>query len=116
MTLFQLEPITTVVGAAVPLEFQFILKDGTVPDYSTYTAYYVLSQYGFEDTNILSETMSLKQDTTNVFTLTLDSDTMGTIEPGTYTAKIIMFDGANYFKNARGVFNVLKDSVSVEVS
>ena len=80
MTLFQLEPITTVVGAAVPLEFQFVLKDGTVPDYSTYTAYYVLSQYGFEDTNILSETMSLKQDTTNVFTLTLDSDTMGAIE------------------------------------
>lgn len=116
MTLFQLEPITTVVGAAVPLEFQFVLKDGTVPDYSTYTAYYVLSQYGFEDTNILSETMSLKQDTTNVFTLTLDSDTMGTIEPGTYTAKIVMFDGTNYFKNARGVFNVLKDSVSVEVS
>ena len=116
MTLFQLEPITTVVGAAVPLEFQFVLKDGTVPDYSTYTAYYVLSQYGFEDTNILSETMSLKQDTTNVFTLTLDSDTMGAIEPGTYTAKIVMYDGTNYFKNARGVFNVLKDSVSVEVS
>ena len=116
MTLFQLEPITTVVGAAVPLEFQFVLKDGSVPDYSTYTAYYVLSQYGFEDTNILSETMSLKQDTTNVFTLTLDSDTMGAIEPGTYTAKIVMYDGTNYFKNARGVFNVLKDSVSVEVS
>lgn len=116
MTLFQLEPITTVVGAAVPLEFQFVLKDGTVPDYSTYTAYYVLSQYGFEDTNILSETMSLKQDTTNVFTLTLDSEMMADIEPGTYTAKIVMFDGTNYFKNARGVFNVLKDSISVEVS
>lgn len=115
MTLFQLEPITIPAGDTVAMEYEFVLKDGSVPDYSTYTAYYVLSQYGFEDSNILSESMILKQDTTNVFSVTLDSETTAELEPGTYTAKIVLSDGTNYFKKARGVFNVVKDTDGVGV-
>ena len=115
MTVFQLEPITAPAGHCVPIKLEFLNDNGTVPDYSEYSCYYVLSQYGFEDTNVLSKTMILAQDTTNVFTTTVDSDDTSSLEEGAYTAKVILDDGSNYFKVARGSFNVLKDSNSVSV-
>ena len=115
MTLFQLEPITIPAGDSVALQFEFVNSNGTIPDFSDYNCYYVLSPYGFEDTNALSKEMTLVSDTTNQFKAELYSDDTYELEPGTYTAKIVLSDGTNYFKKARGVFNVVKDTDGVGV-
>ena len=49
MTVFNVEPITAPIGDTIPMEYEFINDDGTIPDLSEYTGYYVLSPYGFED-------------------------------------------------------------------
>ena len=76
---------------------------------------YVVSPYGFEDTNVLSVEMTLVEDTVNIFAVTLSSDDTIGLDEGTYTVKIVLSDGTNYFKKARGVLNILKDSDTVEV-
>lgn len=115
MTIFQVEPVTIPVGDTISLQFGFINEDGTIPDFSDYTGYYILSPYGFEDTNVLSKSMSLVTDTQNEFSVVIDSDDTSELEEGTYTAKIVLSDGSNYFKKARGIFNIIKDIASVEV-
>lgn len=115
MTVYQVEPITIPAGDTIALELEFINSNGTIPDFSDYTAYYILSPYGFEDVNVLSKTMTLEDGTTNSFSVTLDSDDTIALDEGAYTAKIVLSDGSNYFKKARGVFNIVKDSSSMSI-
>ena len=102
-------------GDTIALSFEFINDNGTIPDFSEYSAYYVLSPYGFEDTNVLSLSMTLESNTTNKFSVQIESDDSIALDEGAYTAKVILSDGSNYFKKARGNFNILKDSSSVGV-
>lgn len=115
MTVFTIEPVTVPAGDTVAMQFEFINDNGTIPNLSEYTGYYVLSYYGFEDENVLSVEMALVENTTNIFSVTLYSDDTINLEEGVYTVKIVLSDGSNYFKKARGVLNILKDSDSVEV-
>lgn len=115
MTIFQVEPITIAIGDTIAVQFGFVNDDGTIPDFSEYFCYYVISPYGFEDTNIFSKEMSLVSETQNEFAVTLDTEDTSNFEAGAYTAKIVLSDGSNYFKKARGNFNVIKDTSSVEV-
>lgn len=113
MTIFTLEPITIAAGDTIALSFEFVNDNGTIPDFSDYEAHYVLSPFGFEDTNVLSLDMTLESNTTNKFSVTLESEDSIALEEGAYTAKVILSDGSNYFKKARGTFNILKDSAGV---
>lgn len=112
--MYQLKPKTIPLGDTLELEYTFINEDGTIPDFSEYDCFYVVSQYGFEDINQLSKTMALKSETTNTFTVTLYSlDTIGLGE-GTFTVKVVLVNDGNYYKKARGVLNILKDSETEE--
>lgn len=115
MTVFNVEPITAPIGDTIPMEYEFINDDGTIPDLSEYTGYYVLSPYGFEDTNILSHEMTLADGTVNIFSVALSTTDTNALEEGVYTSKIILSDGTNYYKKARGTLSILKDSDTVEV-
>lgn len=115
MTIYEVPPITIPQGDCVPVQFSFVYSDKTIPDFSNYKCYYVLSPYGFEDENALSKEMNLAPGTTNVFRAALSSeDTQNLL--GTYTVKIVLEREGNYYKKARGVFNVLKDSNGIEVT
>lgn len=115
MTIQQLEPITIARGAAVNPSFTLVNQDGTIPDFSECTGYYILSQYGFEDENVLAVTMYKEEK--NKFIARLDTAITKELEEGTYTAKIVIEDGSgNQYKFARNVFNVLKDTAEVDVT
>ena len=79
-------------------------------DIDGYSGYYILSQYGFEEDNIFSKEMSKLRGASNVFTVTLSSSDTLNLEEGTYTAKIVFENDGEYYKRARGVFNVHKDN------
>jgi len=116
MTIYQIEPATIAAGDSLAMQFEFVNSNNSIPDFTDYNAYYVLSPYGFEDENVLSKSMSLADGSTNVFRVTLSSDDTSSLDFGTYTAKIILENEGNYYKKARGVFNVEKDSNTVEVT
>lgn len=114
MTIFQIEPCTIAAGDSVPMQFDFVYKDGTLPDFTDYRGYYVLSPYGFENTNVLSKEMTPKG--TTGWTVDLYSEDTASLQEGTYTAKVILEHEGEYYKKARGVFNVVKDTDTVEVT
>ncbi len=116
MTLYQIEPATVAQGDATSMRYEFEYQNKTLPDLTDYTCYYVLSPFGFEDENVLSKAMSAVPNHVNAYVVTLSSEETAALEPGTYTAKIILEYEGNYYKKARGVFNVLKDSVGIEVT
>lgn len=112
MTLQRIEDITIARGSCYNPTFEFVNEDGSIPDYGNYSGYYILSVYGFEDENVLSIPMDMIS--TNIFTAMLNSaDT--DIEEGTYAVKIVLVDeNGNQYKPARGVLNILKDTMEVE--
>lgn len=112
MTIQKIEDVTIARGSCYNPQFIFINEDGTIPDYTGYSGYYILSVYGLEDENVISITMELTD--TNIFTAMLNSaDT--DIEPGTYTAKIILVDeNGNQYKPCRGVISILNDTMEVD--
>lgn len=115
MTIQQLKPITIARGASINPSFRFVNQDNTIPDFSNFEGYYVLSPYGFEDENVYSVLMN--RDDINKFTATLDTLDTKDFDEGTYTAKVILVDeDGNQYKYARGVFNVLKDTAEVGVT
>lgn len=116
MTIYQIESVTIPMGDSVSMQFEFVNSDGQVPDFSDYNAYYVLSPYGFENENALSKQMTISSGTTNVFRVSLTSEDTTSIDEGAYTAKVILEYDGSYYKKARGVFNLVKDCSSVEVT
>lgn len=115
MTIQQLEPITIARGSAIHPAFAFTNKDHTIPDLSSYEGYFVLSHYGFEDDNAFS--FGMERYDINKFSVALDTVNTKEFEEGTYTAKVVLVDeDGNQYKYARGVFNVLKDTVEVGVT
>lgn len=102
-------------GDSISMQYDFVYSNKTIPDFTDYTVYYILSPFGFEDENVLSKAMTIASGTTNTFRVTLGSeDTKNLL--GTYTAKIVLEYEGNYYKKARGVFNVVKDSDGIEVT
>lgn len=116
MTIYQIKPITIAAGDCVPMKYNFVNADGTTPDLTEFTGYFVLSPYGFENENKLKKEMTLVTDSTCVYTVNLTTEDTIALEEGAYTSKIILECDGNYYKKARGVFNVLKDSEDVEVT
>lgn len=115
MTIFQIKPVTIAVGDSFTLKFRFKNSNGTLPDLTDYNCFYVISPYGFEDTNIFSKQMSKELGSENVFSVALSTEDTAEFEPGAYTAKIVLECDGIYYKKARGSFNVLKDSEGVNV-
>lgn len=114
--MFQIKPKTIAKGDTLELEYSFFDEEKQPVDLSSFTGYYIVSEYGFEDIDKLTKTMTLKTDTTNTFTVTLYSfDTIGLGE-GTFTVKVVFVSEGNYYKKARGVLNILKDSETVETT
>ena len=116
MTIYTVEPVTIAAGDSIAMQFVFENSDGSTPDFTGYNGYYVLSPYGFEEENILSVNMTIASGTTNIFKVSLMSEDTISLPDGAYTAKIILENEGNYFKKARGVFNVVKDSDTVDVT
>lgn len=116
MTIYQIEPVTIAAGDSLAMQFEFVNSNNTIPDFTDYNAYYVLSPYGFEDENALSKAMELADDSKNIFKVMLNSDDTFGLEYGTYTVKIILENEGNYYKKARGIFNIKKDNNTVEVT
>ena len=116
MTIYQIESVTIPVGDSVSMQFEFVNSNGEIPDFTDYNAYYILSPYGFEDENALSKSMTLDSNTTNLFKVSLSSEDTSNLSEGAYTAKVILESEGNYYKKARGVFNLVKDTTSVEVT
>ena len=113
--IYQMRAETVPQGDSISMQYDFVYSNKTIPDFTDYTVYYVLSPFGFEDENVLSKAMTIASGTTNVFRVTLSSeDTKNLL--GTYTAKIVLEYEGNYYKKARGVFNVVKDSDGIEVT
>ena len=116
MTIFQIEPVTIAQGDATSMQYEFEYQNKTIPDLTDYTCYYLLSPFSFEEENVLKKVMSAVPNTTNAYRVTLSSEETAALEAGTYTAKIVLEHEGNYYKKARGVFNVLKDSIGIEVT
>lgn len=116
MNIFQIESVTAPVGDTVPMKFIFVNADGTIPDYTNYTVRYILSPYGFENENAYSKIMSRDAEENNVFYVTLTSAETSYIEPGAYTAKIVLEHRGNYYKKARGIFNLVLDTEETKVT
>ena len=113
--IYQMRSETVPQGDSISMQYDFVYSNKTIPDFTDYTVYYVLSPFGFEDENVLSKAMTIASGTTNVFRVTLSSeDTKNLL--GTYTAKIVLEYEGNYYKKARGVFNVVKDSDGIDVT
>ena len=102
-------------GDPISMQYDFVYSNKTIPDFTDYTVYYVLSPFGFEDENVLSKAMTFSPGTTNTLRVTLGSeDTKNLL--GTYKAKIVIEYEGNFYKKTRGVFNVVKDSDGIEVT
>lgn len=114
--MYQLKPKTIPLGDTLELEYTFINEDGTIPDFNDFECFYVVSQYGFEDINLISKSMSLSSGTTNTFTVTLESTDTISLGEGTFTVKVILVNENTYLKKARGVLNILKDSETAETT
>lgn len=113
MTIQRIDDVTIARGSCYNPQFVFVNEDGSIPDYTGYSGYYILSVYGFEDENVVSITMELTD--TNIFTALLNSSDTD-IEPGTYSAKVVLVDeNGNQYKYARGVLNILKDTMEVSI-
>lgn len=111
MTIQKIRDDTICRGSCYNPQFTFINEDRSIPDYSEYTGYYILSPYGYEDENILSITMELTD--TNIFTAILNSEDTD-LEEGTYTVKIVLVDNdGNQYKPCRGTLSILKDTLEV---
>lgn len=115
MNVYQLEPITVCKGSSLNPEFIFVNKDNSIPDYSEYHAYFILSPYGFEDENILSIEMDKVEK--NKFVAIINTTYTEDIEEGTYTIKVVLVDkNGNQYRYARGILNILKDTKEVGVT
>lgn len=113
MTIQRIDDVTIARGSCYNPQFVFVNEDGSIPDYTGYSGYYILSVYGFEDENVVSITMDLTD--TNIFTAMLNSDSTD-LEPGTYASKVVLVDtNGNQYKPCRGVVNILKDTMEVGV-
>lgn len=113
MTIQRIDDVTIARGSCYNPQFIFVNEDGTIPDYTGYSGYYILSVYGFEDENVVSITMELTD--TNIFTALLNSSDTD-IEPGTYSAKVVLVDeNGNQYKYARGVVSILNDTMEVSI-
>lgn len=116
MTIHEFKSITLAAGDTQSLQFNFKYKSKDIADVSSFKAYFVLSTYGFEDENVLSLPMNRVTGTVHSYRVTLTSnDTINLL--GTYTMKVVLVDDeGNYYKKARGVLNIHKDSDGVEVT
>ena len=111
MTIQRIDDVTIARGSCYNPQFIFVNEDDTIPDYTGYSGYYILSVYGFEDENVVSITMELTD--TNIFTALLNSSDTD-IEPGTYSAKVVLVDeNGNQYKPCRGVVSILNDTMEV---
>lgn len=110
MTIQQIEPVTIARGDCVSMQFEIVGSANEAINVSEYNAYYILSPYSFEDENVLWKDMSLVSGSNNIIRVTLLSSETATLEEGTYTAKIVLEHEGNFYKKARGVFNVQKDT------
>lgn len=115
MTIKQIEPLVIPQGDTITLEFIIEEENNKTPDLSDFQGFYVLSPYGFEDENALSKQMTLSFETTNKFEVLLTSEDTSELL-GTYTAKVILQHGDNYYKKIRGIVDVVKDSNGIEVT
>lgn len=115
MTVQRLEDVTIARGSCFNPRFVFENADKTIPDYSDYTAYFILSQYGFEDENVYSQQMQAEDK--NIFFAILNTSDTAELIDETYTMKIVLVDeNGNQYKYARGVLSVLNDTKQLEVS
>ena len=115
MTIQQLKPITIARGSSIHPAFAFVNQDKTIPDLSEFKGKFILSHYGFEDDNAFSFDMDRYD--INKFSVALDTVYTKEFEEGTYTSKVVLIDNDNnQYKYARGVFNVLKDTVEEGVT
>lgn len=113
MTIAKIESCTISAGDSLPVEIKIRTKDDPEIDLSEYECYFILSEYGFEDSNILVKRMNKKSSVPNVFVTTLLSAETINLEPGTYTSKVVLKHGDELLKKARGIFDVKKDTNSL---
>lgn len=112
--IYDLGELVIAKGDTFNLKFVFKNEDNTIPDYSGFEGYYILSEMGYEDSNILSLQMSLQSGTTNVFTLNVVTEDTQDLDARSYTAKVVLKDeNDNLYKKARGVLTVKEDSLEV---
>lgn len=115
MTIQKLEDVTLAQGDIIEMIFEFENSDKTIPDFSDYRCLFILSQYGYEDENVLQIEGFLKMDTTNSFTVILNSDDTLKLDAGTYTMKVVITNGTIFIKKARGILNILKDTNEIKI-
>lgn len=112
MNVFEFEPLTIPVGGSYRQKFNIVNKSQT-SDYSKFSGVYLLSPYGFEDTNVLSIPLEKNGDS---FVANINSNDTVDLEAGCYTVKLVFTDeNGNVYKPARGILNLLRDSKTNEV-
>jgi hypothetical protein len=113
MQIYTLPNETIAQGDTLSMEFEFVDMSGLPINIADFEVYYILSPYGCEEDNALVLRMTNVNENTFKYELTTE-DTSDLL--GTYTAKIVLLHSEKYYKKARGILNVLKDSNGIEVT
>lgn len=101
-------------GDTFNLRFVFKNEDGTLPDYTGFEGFYILSELGYEDVNVLSLQMNLQSGSTNTFTLNVITEDTQDLEARSYVVKVVLKDeNDNLYKKARGIITIKEDSLEV---